>query len=92
MNILTETNDGFRIAEEDLKLRGPGDLEGTRQSGIEPFHIADLVRDQQILLQARTAAEQILSEDPSLQSEQNASLRNYLLSTRKKEKRWSRIS
>ena len=92
MNILTETNDGFRIAEEDLKLRGPGDLEGTRQSGIEPFHIADLVRDQQILLQARTAAEQILTEDPSLQSEQNASLRNYLLSTRKKEKKWSRIS
>ncbi len=92
MTVLTETNDGFRIAEEDLKLRGPGDLEGTRQSGIEPFHIADLVRDQQVLLRARAAAEQLLSQDPSLQSEANAALRNYLLSTRKKEKRWSRIS
>lgn len=92
MNILTQTNDGFRIAEEDLRLRGPGDLEGTRQSGMEPFHLADLIRDQQVLQQARAAAEQILEHDPLLQSAENSILRNYLSSGKKKEKRWGRIS
>ena len=61
MQILTQTNDAFRIAEEDLKLRGPGDLEGTQQSGLVSFHIADLARDQKILILARAEAEKILA-------------------------------
>ncbi|HUM45588.1 MAG TPA: ATP-dependent DNA helicase RecG [Chitinophagales bacterium] len=92
MNILTQTNDGFRIAEEDLRLRGPGDLEGTQQSGLVPFHIADLARDQKILLLARTEAEALLEQDPLLQSPENVNLKTYLGAGSKKEKRWSRIS
>jgi ATP-dependent DNA helicase RecG len=69
---MVATNDGFEIAEVDLKLRGPGDLEGTQQSGV-PFNlkIAHLGRDQQILTLARDVAEKILEEDPQLQSEKN---------------------
>ncbi len=69
---MVSTNDGFEIAEVDLKLRGPGDLEGTQQSGV-PFNlkIAHLGRDQQILTLARDVAEKILDEDPQLQQEKN---------------------
>ena len=68
MEIMTETNDGFLIAEADLKLRGPGDLEGTQQSGI-PFDlkIADIVRDSAILYSAREIAESLIEEDPNLE-------------------------
>ena len=67
MEIMTQSNDGFVIAEADLKLRGPGDLEGTQQSGI-PFslRIADLVRDNAILFRAREVAESIIANDPQL--------------------------
>jgi len=67
MEIMTESNDGFVIAEADLKLRGPGDLQGTQQSGI-PFNlkIADLVKDNSILFRAREVAEKIIEQDPSL--------------------------
>ena len=69
MEIMTESNDGFVIAEADLKLRGPGDLEGTQQSGI-PFSlkIADLVRDSSILYRAREIAESIIQRDPKLEA------------------------
>ncbi|MCQ2348583.1 MAG: ATP-dependent DNA helicase RecG [Paludibacteraceae bacterium] len=73
MNIMVATNDGFRIAEADLQLRGPGDMDGTLQSGL-PFdlHIASLATDGQILLQARQAASAILDQDPNLTDEHNA--------------------
>jgi len=72
MNIMVETNDGFRIAEADLQLRGPGDLEGTMQSGT-PFdlHIANLATDGQLVALARQAAKAILDNDPLLEDEMN---------------------
>ena len=72
MKIMTETNDGFRIAEADLQLRGPGDLEGTQQSGL-PFelHIASLATDGEILNLARQAAKEILADDPTLEQHKN---------------------
>ncbi|MCX7763595.1 MAG: ATP-dependent DNA helicase RecG [Bacteroidia bacterium] len=66
LQALVQYNDGFRIAEIDLKLRGPGDFLGTKQSGLPEFKIADIVEDQAILRQARQAAEELVAQDPSL--------------------------
>ena len=77
---MTETTDGFRIAEEDLALRGPGEFMGTRQSGIPPFRIANIARDVGILSQARAAAFGLAQEDPSLERPENARIKEVLLS------------
>lgn len=93
MDIMVATNDGFRIAEADLQLRGPGDLEGTQQSGL-PFElkIASLSTDGQLLEMARTAALEILEDDPELKKEENH-IYNYQLSRLKLQARdWSEIS
>ena len=66
INAMIETNDGFKLAETDLKIRGPGDMFGLRQSGEKVFDCADLIRDEPILLKSREAVKQILSRDPSL--------------------------
>ncbi|MCR5536803.1 MAG: ATP-dependent DNA helicase RecG [Succinivibrio sp.] len=66
LEVMKSTNDGFKIAEADLKLRGPGEVFGTRQTGFNTFKIADVVRDQDLILPARRAAEQIISKDPVL--------------------------
>ncbi|MBT3181358.1 MAG: ATP-dependent DNA helicase RecG [Deltaproteobacteria bacterium] len=66
LGVMVETTDGFKIAEEDLSLRGPGDFLGTRQSGLPPFRIANLARDVGILGQARKAAFQLIEDDPKL--------------------------
>ena len=71
MRIMTETNDGFIIAEKDLELRGPGDLEGTRQSGALHFKIANLIEDKEILLKAKKYANYIFEKDPQLQYVEN---------------------
>lgn len=71
MQIMVQTTDGFRIAEEDLKIRGPGDIAGTRQSGAVEFKLANLVDDGPLLEQARDAAMRILEEDPELQKAEN---------------------
>ena len=77
--IMTETNDGFLIAEEDLKLRGPGDLDGTQQSGVAfNLKIANLSHDGQILSQARDLASEILENDPVLEKTENAVLKQQL--------------
>lgn len=92
MEIMTGSNDGFVIAEADLKLRGPGDLEGTQQSGI-PFNlkIADLVRDNAILFRAREIAESIISRDPKLSQPEHLVLKQELKRLGGNRYDWGRI-
>ncbi len=92
MEIMTESNDGFVIAEADLKLRGPGDLEGTQQSGV-PFnlHIADLVRDNTILYRAREIAEQLIDKDPHLEQTDHRVLKQQLSRLAGNRYDWGRI-
>lgn len=85
LQVLEQSQDGFFIAEADLKIRGPGEFLGTRQSGSLPFKIADLVRDREILLQARDDAMTLLNEDLHLTLPQHASFRNYLIRDGKKQ-------
>ena len=94
MNIMVETNDGFRIAEADLQLRGPGDLEGTLQSGT-PFdlHIANLATDGRLVALARQAAMDILDKDPLLEDERNRIYKRQLDILRVQQSyNWSEIS
>lgn len=93
MEIMTESNDGFVIAEADLKLRGPGDLEGTQQSGI-PFSlkIADLIRDNDILLRAREIAEDVIKSDPLLDQPEHLVLKQQLSRLSGNRYDWGRIS
>lgn len=74
LKTMEETNDGFRIAEADLKLRGPGDFLGTKQSGLPDFKFADIVEDQFLLTQAKEKAHQLLNEDPNLSGSENTDL------------------
>ena len=93
IQIMTETNDGFEIAEADLKLRGPGDLEGTQQSGVAfDLKIANLARDGQLVQLARDAASDVLDRDPSLSLPENAILRRRLDELSNQDEDWSRIS
>ena len=71
LEILNKTNDGFKIAEEDLKLRGPGDFFGVRQSGDFDFGIADIYTDAKVLKSASEAAGEVLDKDPELELEEN---------------------
>jgi len=89
---MVRTNNGFEIAETDLKLRGPGDLLGTQQSGLLDLLIADLGRDGQILQRARERAIDILEADPDLQRPENVVIRTQIASMRKTVMNWSRIS
>ena len=91
IKVMCETNDGFVIAEEDLRLRGPGEIDGTRQSGDIQLRIADLVQDVEILEAARRAASSVIEEDAMLENNANLALRNYLESV-KSETLWSKIS
>lgn len=92
IDTLCETNNGFDIADVDLKLRGPGDLTGTQQSGIMDLLLADLAKDGAVLKAAREAAESILLEDPDLILPQNDPIRSHIDALRKEETNWSRIS
>ena len=89
---MCQTNDGFVIAETDLRLRGPGNIEGTQQSGMLRFMLADLARDGQILTAAREIASQILEKDPGLTVPEHGRLRQHLASEGKDARVWSRIS
>ncbi len=89
---MCETNDGFKIAEVDLELRGPGDMAGTQQSGMVDFKIADLTTDAEILRQSRLAVEAIFGHDPELQ---HADSRHLVLAYKqyhRRHKNWSAIS
>ncbi len=93
IEIMVETNDGFEIAETDLKLRGPGDIEGTQQSGI-PFdlRLADLAKDGQLIEYVRNIANEILTRDPLLKEDQNTVLRSELKKQTAGKQSWSKIS
>ncbi len=89
---MVRTNDGFEIAEADLRLRGPGNIEGTQQSGLLNLHIADLGRDGKILQTARSLAQRILDKDPELTHPLNAPMREHLAKERGRTRDWGRIS
>lgn len=91
METMVRTNDGFEISEVDLKLRGPGDMDGTQQSGVLDLKIADLAKDAQILQMSRTAAQTILNEDPELASTEHTKLLSYLKALDKNRPSWSKI-
>ena len=93
LKVMTDTNDGFVVAEEDMKLRGPGDMEGTQQSGISfNLKIANLAHDGQIVQLARDAASEIIDEDPTLSSPNNQILARQLSFLFQKQANWSLIS
>ena len=93
IDIMCETNDGFRIAEADLKLRGPGDLEGTQQSGMAfDLRIADIARDGQLVQLARDEAQAIINEEPECHSDKYSMLWNRLRQLRKTNVNWAAIS
>ncbi|MEY4141748.1 MAG: hypothetical protein RL110_1120 [Bacteroidota bacterium] len=91
MDTMVETNDGFKISEVDLKLRGPGDLMGTQQSGALNLKIADLSKDQEMVVQAREEAIAIYSEDPRLGHHSRSQLRNRMIQVFKNKPHWDKI-
>lgn len=93
MGIMVQTNDGFVIAEEDLKMRGPGDIYGTKQSGTIEFKIADIVNDIEIVEATRTEAMQLLEHDPGLMKPEHVPIRYYLSQqNRQQSTNWNKIS
>jgi ATP-dependent DNA helicase RecG len=92
LQTMVRTTDGFEIAETDLRLRGPGDLQGTQQSGVLDLRIADIVKDEKILKYARNLASAIISEDPLLGLEKNAILAQHLSLIDRKQQNWGLIS
>jgi ATP-dependent DNA helicase RecG len=89
---MVRTNNGFEIADIDLKLRGPGDLMGTQQSGVLDLLIADLSKDGRILSESRAAAQQLLSDDAGLSKPENINIRRHIESLPATAVNWSRIS
>jgi len=89
---MTRTNDGFQIAEVDLKLRGPGDIMGTQQSGVIEMSIADWVQDADIMELAREKAITIIESDPELSRPENANLNQFIKDRIRRKLSWSRIS
>jgi len=92
LQTMTASSDGFEIAEVDLKLRGPGDLMGTQQSGVLNLKIADIIKDNQILQTARYYAKQMLTEDPELKMEKNKAIRYTYAQVAKHKNIWNYIS
>ena len=91
LKIMCETNDGFKIAEKDLEMRGPGDIEGTKQSGILDFKLANIVNDKALLEEAKDIAEKIIEKDSELNLPENLRLKNFLR-LQKGKTIWSKIS
>ena len=80
---MCSTNDGFEISRADLQLRGPGDVSGTRQSGVLDLKVADIVKDEGLMAQVRTLAQNVLADDPHLTKPQNLPIRNYFMTKHK---------
>lgn len=91
MKIMVATNDGFLVAEKDLEIRGPGEIDGTRQSGVLNFKLANIVSDRAMLEVAKEEVEKLLAGDPDLLSEENQNIRAFLQSHKAKTK-WSKIA
>lgn len=91
LKIMCATNDGFKIAEKDLEIRGPGEIEGTRQSGALNFRLASLVNDRVMLETARNTAENLLDTDPDLEMAENLCIKEYI-GAKKGKTAWSKIS
>jgi ATP-dependent DNA helicase RecG len=92
IDTMVRTTDGFEISDVDLKLRGPGDLEGTKQSGILDLKLADIVRDEQMLRASRNIAQKLLDDDPHLVKQENQRIVRYLEYLSSKKSEWSQIS
>ena len=92
LQTMVETSDGFKIAEVDLKLRGPGNIMGTQQSGVLNLKIADVVKDTAILTKARNLAFEVLTEDPDLSKPENEILQENYARIQKTSGLWSNIS
>jgi ATP-dependent DNA helicase RecG len=92
INTMVRTNNGYEIAEADLKLRGPGDIEGTMQSGIMDLKLSSIVEDSGILNAARYYAQAIVDRDQDLQHPENQCIKYYLEQAAKRSKIWGRIS
>ena len=92
LETMTSTTDGFKIAEVDLKLRGPGNLMGTQQSGVLQLKIANIIKDNQWLITARNDAYALLREDPELKTEKNTPLIQTLAKMKAYQNIWNYIS
>jgi ATP-dependent DNA helicase RecG len=92
LETMVRTNDGFEIAEVDLQLRGPGDLMGTQQSGLLNLKIADLSKDQQLVVMAREEARKVLGVDPELQQPVHATLKLILSEVLRSKPNWGKIA
>ena len=88
---MVHTNDGFKLAEYDLKLRGPGEMDGTRQSGGPQLKLTSMVEDEDLLVECRGAAQELIINDPNLDKAENVEIRNYLKS-KNKYKDWTNIA
>ena len=91
LKIMVATNDGFKIAEKDLEIRGPGDIEGTQQSGLLNFRLANIVQDKVIVDAAKEQVDSILDTDPDFTLAENLKIKNYLY-LQKGKTIWSKIS
>ena len=93
MKTMADTNDGFKIAEVDLKLRGPGDLSGTQQSGVPiNLKLTNLSKDGALIEEARAAANELLTSDPELNQIEHSALKRYLKNKLGQKVNWGRIS
>jgi ATP-dependent DNA helicase RecG len=92
LETMVRTNDGFEIADVDMQLRGPGNIQGKEQSGALNLRIADLSKDQQLLVFARHLATELITDDPSLEKAENINIKNYIALSEKSNNNWSRIS
>jgi len=92
METMVRTNDGFEISEADLKMRGPGDIMGTQQSGLLDLKLADLAKDGQLVTLAREKARQLLDKDPAFKDPQHTAIANQLRAILLAKPNWSRIS
>src|SRR5690606_37549547 len=92
LETMVRTNNGFEIAETDLQLRGPGDLQGTQQSGVLDLHIADLAKDQRILQEARICVQELIDKDMNLEQAERQPRRVYLSKSFKEGDQWEEMS
>ena len=92
LNAMVETNDGFKIANFDLQVRGPGDIQGTQQSGMLDFKIADIVKDEKLVAYTRNLAMQVLDNDPDLSRPEHTRLATTVSNMMRRETNWSVIS